>query len=503
MKLYNTLTRKKEDFVPITEGRVKMYSCGPTVYNYFHLGNARPFIVFDCLRNFLEYRGYKVDFVQNFTDVDDKLINKAREEGCTVKEIADKYIAEYFVDAKGLGIREATVHPRATENIDAIIATIETLIEKGHAYEVDGNVYFSTRSFKEYGKLSHQPLEDLESGVRKDLEPGKREPMDFALWKKRKDGEIGWESPWGVGRPGWHIECSAMVNRYLGKTIDIHSGGFDLIFPHHENEIAQSECANGVPFAHYWLHNGFINVNNEKMSKSLGNFFTVRDIAQKYDYEVIRFFMLSAHYRSPINFCDELMDAAKTGLERMYNCVGSLEHLAENAHDSDLDEGISAAMEGYRDKFVAAMEDDLNTADAISVLFEMVRFINSDKTLSRNDARCCLNMLKELGGVLGLLRRETKTDVSAEVEALIAERTEARKNKDWAKSDEIRDRLKAMGVVLEDTRSGVKWHLEKWDERNRIICGNKGKDGTNESCQTNDNTCGRHACGGGSGDNSL
>ena len=461
MKLYNTLTRKKEDFVPITEGRVKMYSCGPTVYNYFHLGNARPFIVFDCLRNFLEYRGYKVDFVQNFTDVDDKLINKAREEGCTVKEIADKYIAEYFVDAKGLGIREATVHPRATENIDAIIATVETLIEKGHAYEVDGNVYFSTRSFKEYGKLSHQPLEDLESGVRKDLEPGKREPMDFALWKKRKDGEIGWESPWGVGRPGWHIECSAMVNRYLGKTIDIHSGGFDLIFPHHENEIAQSECANGVPFAHYWLHNGFINVNNEKMSKSLGNFFTVRDIAQKYDYEVIRFFMLSAHYRSPINFCDELMDAAKTGLERMYNCVGSLEHLAENAHDSDLDEGISAAMEGYRDKFVAAMDDDLNTADAISVLFEMVRFINSDKTLSRRDAECCLKALKELGGVLGLLQKETKTDISAEVEALIAERTEARKNKDWAKSDEIRDRLKAMGVVLEDTRSGVKWHLEK------------------------------------------
>ena len=460
MKLYNTLTRKKEDFVPITEGQVKMYSCGPTVYNYFHLGNARPFIVFDCLRNFLEYRGYKVTFVQNFTDVDDKLINKAREEGCTVREIADKYIAEYFVDARGLGIREATVHPRATENIDAIIATIETLIEKGHAYEVDGNVYFSTRSFKEYGKLSHQPLEDLESGVRKDLEPGKREPMDFALWKKRKDDEIGWESPWGIGRPGWHIECSAMVNRYLGKTIDIHSGGFDLIFPHHENEIAQSECANDAPFAHYWLHNGFINVNNEKMSKSLGNFFTVRDIAQKYDYEVIRFFMLSAHYRSPINFCDELMDAAKTGLERMYNCVG-LEHLAETAHESDLDEGISAAMEGYRDKFVAAMEDDLNTADAISVLFEMVRFINSDKTLSRNDARCCLNMLKELGGVLGLLRRETKTDVSAEVEALIAERTEARKNKDWAKSDEIRDKLKAMGVVLEDTRSGVKWHLEK------------------------------------------
>ncbi len=461
MKLYNTLTRKKEDFVPITEGEVKMYSCGPTVYNYFHLGNARPFIVFDCLRNFLEYRGYKVNFVQNFTDVDDKLINKAKEEGCTVKEIADKYIKEYFVDAKGLGIREATVHPRATENIDAIISTIQTLIDKGHAYEADGDVYFSTKSFKEYGKLSHQPLDDLESGVRKELEPGKREPMDFALWKKRKDDEIGWESPWGIGRPGWHIECSAMVNRYLGKTIDIHSGGFDLIFPHHENEIAQSECANDAPFAHYWLHNGFINVNNEKMSKSLGNFFTVRDIAQKYDYEVIRFFMLSAHYRSPINFCDELMEAAKTGLERMYNCIGNLEHLMGSATDGGLDEGVSAAMEGFRDKFVAAMDDDLNTADAISVLFEMVRFINSDKTMSRRDAECCLNMLRELGGVLGLLQKETKTDISAEVEALIAERTEARKNKDWAKSDEIRDRLKAMGVTLEDTRSGVKWHIEK------------------------------------------
>ena len=461
MKLYNTLTRKKEEFVPITEGEVKMYSCGPTVYNYFHLGNARPFIVFDCLRNFFEYRGYKVKYVQNFTDVDDKLINNAKEEGCTVRDIADKYIKEYFVDSKGLGIKEASVHPRATENIDAIIETIKTLIEKGHAYEVDGDVYFATRSFKDYGKLSHQPLDDLESGVRKDLEPGKREPMDFALWKKRKDNEIGWESPWGIGRPGWHIECSAMVNRYLGKTIDIHSGGFDLIFPHHENEIAQSECANDAPFANYWLHNGFINVNNEKMSKSLGNFFTVRDIAAKYDYEVIRFFMLSAHYRSPINFCDELMDAAKTGLERMYNCVGNLEHLIKTAEDKVADEGISAAMEGFRDKFVAAMEDDLNTADAISVLFEMVRFINSAKDMSKSDAQCCLAALKELGGVLGLLTKETQTDISAEVEALIAERTEARKNKDWAKSDEIRDKLKDMGVVLEDTRNGVKWHIEK------------------------------------------
>ncbi len=461
MKLYNTLTRKKEDFVPITPGEVKMYSCGPTVYNYFHLGNARPFIVFDCLRSFLEYMGYKVTFVQNFTDVDDKLINKAKEEGCTVKEIADKYIKEYFVDSKGLGIREASVHPRATENIDAIIETIKTLIDKGHAYEVDGDVYFSTKSFKDYGKLSHQPLDDLESGVRKELEAGKRDPMDFALWKKRKDDEIGWESPWGIGRPGWHIECSAMVNRYLGKTIDIHSGGFDLIFPHHENEIAQSECANDAPFAHYWLHNGFINVNNEKMSKSLGNFFTVRDIAQKYDYEVIRFFMLSAHYRSPINFCDELMDAARTGLERMYNCVENLEHLAATAPEGDLHEDICTAAESYREKFVAAMEDDLNTADAISVLFEMVRFINSAKELNRTDARFYLDALKSLGGVLGLLQKEIKKDISAEVEALIEERTQARKNKDWAKSDQIRDKLKEMGVVLEDTRSGVKWHLEK------------------------------------------
>ncbi len=460
MKLYNTLTRQKEEFVPITPGEVKMYSCGPTVYNFFHLGNARPFIVFDCLRNFLEYIGYKVTFVQNFTDVDDKLINKAREEGCTVKEIADKYIKEYFVDAEGLGVRRATIHPRATENIDAIIDTVKVLIEKGHAYEVDGDVYFATKSFKDYGKLSHQPLDDLESGVRKELEPGKRDPMDFALWKKRKDDEIGWESPWGVGRPGWHIECSAMVNRYLGKTIDIHSGGFDLIFPHHENEIAQSECANDAPFAHYWLHNGFINVNNEKMSKSLGNFFTIRDIAQKYDYEVIRFFMLSAHYRTPINFSDELMDAAKAGLERMYNCLGNLEHLAKTAPEGALDEGICAAMDGFKERFIAAMEDDLNTADAISVLFEAVRFINSAKEMSSADIERCADTLKELGGVLGLLQKERKADISAEVEALIAERAEARKNKDWAKSDEIRDRLKGMGVVLEDTRSGVKWHIE-------------------------------------------
>ncbi len=462
MKLYNTLTRQKEEFKPITPGEVKMYSCGPTVYNYFHLGNARPFIVFDCLRQFLEYRGYDVKFVQNFTDVDDKLINKSREEGCTVGEIAEKYIQEYFTDAKALGIKEATVHPRATENIDAIIETVKTLIDKGHAYEVEGDVYFSVKSYPEYGKLSHQPLEDLESGVRKELDDKKHHPMDFALWKKRKtEDEIGWESPWGIGRPGWHIECTAMVNRYLGSTIDIHSGGFDLIFPHHENEIAQSVCANGTPFANYWLHNGFINVNNEKMSKSLGNFFTVRDIAGKYDYEVIRFFMLSAHYRSPINFCDELMDAAKNGLERMYNCIDNLEFAMGNAESSEIKEEVKAAMEVYKNKFITAMEDDLNTADAISAIFEAVRFANSAKDASKEELELMKNTILELGKVLGILTNTKKADLDSEIESLIAQRTEARKNRDFALADKIRDDLKARGIILEDTPDGVKWKLEK------------------------------------------
>lgn len=462
MRLYNTLTRQKEEFKPLTEGEVKMYSCGPTVYNYFHLGNARPFIVFDCLRQFLEYRGYDVKFVQNFTDVDDKLINKSREEGCTVGEIAEKYIKEYFTDAQALGIKEATVHPRATENIDAIIETVQTLIDKGHAYEVEGDVYFSVESYKDYGKLSHQPLEDLESGVRKELDDKKHHPMDFALWKKRKtDDEIGWESPWGIGRPGWHIECTAMVNRYLGTTIDIHSGGFDLIFPHHENEIAQSVCANGTPFANYWLHNGFINVNNEKMSKSLGNFFTVRDIAAKYDYEVIRFFMLSAHYRSPINFCDELMDAAKSGLERIYNCIDNLDFAIGNATTGDVKEDVKCAMDGFREKFIAAMEDDLNTADAISVIFEAVRFANSLKDSSKEELEMVKATILELGNVLGLLKNTEKASLDEEIEALIAQRTEARKNKDWGLADKIRDDLKARGIVLEDTSDGVKWKYEK------------------------------------------
>ncbi len=462
MKLYNTLTRTKEEFKPLVPGEVKMYSCGPTVYNYFHLGNARPFIVFDCLRQFLEYRGYDVKFVQNFTDVDDKLINKAREEGTTVPEIAEKYIKEYFVDAQALGIKEASVHPRATENIDAIIETVQTLIEKGYAYEVEGDVYFSVESYKDYGKLSHQPLEDLESGVRKELDDKKHHPMDFALWKKRKtDDEIGWESPWGIGRPGWHIECTAMVNRYLGHTIDIHSGGFDLIFPHHENEIAQSVCANGTPFANYWLHNGFINVNNEKMSKSLGNFFTVRDIAAKYDYEVIRFFMLSAHYRSPINFCDELMDAAKNGLERIYNCLDNIDFLLGNATDGEAGDEIKTAMENYKNKFITAMEDDLNTADAISAIFEAVRFANSMTSPNKAELLLAKDTILELGNVLGLLKNTEKASLDDEIEALIAERTQARKDKNWALADKIRDDLKARGIVLEDTPDGVKWKFEK------------------------------------------
>ncbi len=457
MKLYNTMTRRKEEFVPIKDGEVKMYSCGPTVYNYFHLGNARPFIVFDCLRNFLEYIGYKVTFVQNFTDVDDKLIKKSKEEGISVKEIADKYIKEYFVDAEGLGIKRATVHPRATENIDAIIEIVKKLIDKGHAYVSDGDVYFSVKSDPGYGKLSHKPLEDLMEGVRKDLEEGKRDAADFALWKKRKDDEIGWDSPWGVGRPGWHIECSAMVNKYLGETIDIHSGGVDLVFPHHENEIAQSECANGVPFAHYWMHNGFITIDNEKMSKSLGNFFTVRDISKKYDYEVIRFFMLSAHYRSPIDFSDELMNAAKTSLERIYNCLDNLDFLSKSAPEGEADSKVKEAMDSYKAKFIEAMEDDLNTANGISAIFEAVRYINGESDLTKGSLEYAKETILEIGNVLGLLKNRKTDEIDSDIEALIEERQAARKAKNFKSADEIRDKLKAEGIILEDTPSGVKW----------------------------------------------
>lgn len=461
MKLYNTLTRQKEEFIPLTEGKVKMYSCGPTVYNYFHIGNARPFIIFDSLRRYLEYIGYEVTFVQNFTDIDDKMIKNANEQGITVKELADKFIGEYFTDAQGLGIKEATIHPKATENIDAIINTVETLVEKGYAYESNGDVYFETKKFTDYGKLSKQPLEDLEAGARIDVTDVKRNPTDFALWKAKKEGEPAWESPWGEGRPGWHIECSAMVNKYLGETIDIHSGGQDLIFPHHENEIAQSECANGKPFARYWLHNGYINVDNEKMSKSKGNFFTVRDVAAKYDYEVIRFFMLSAHYRSVINFADELLAQSKSGLERLYNCLYDLEFLVEKSKKRELtDEENTHKTEIllFKDKFCAAMDDDLNTADAIAAIFDLVKYLNvADKSNWAKDLfEFSINMLRELGGVLGIFTRKQEDTITEEAKELILKRKAAREEKNWALADQLRDELLEMGIEVCDTRQGMK-----------------------------------------------
>ncbi len=461
MKLYNSMTRKKEEFVPIEEGKVSMYSCGPTVYNYFHIGNARPFIIFDTLRRYFEYTGMKVKFVQNFTDIDDKMINKANEMGITVKELAQQFIGEYFTDAEGLGIKKATVHPCATDNIDAIINIVKKLEDKGFAYEVDGDVYFSTKKFAEYGKLSHQPLDELESGARIGVDERKNDPMDFALWKKQKPGEPAWESPWGMGRPGWHIECSAMANKFLGETIDIHSGGKDLIFPHHENEIAQSECANGKPFARYWLHNGYINVDNQKMSKSLGNFFTVRDVAKEYDYEVIRFFMLSAHYRNPINFSKELIEQAKSALGRIYTCLenlqflfdGGLEGAPSAAENEDFNE-IAAFKQNFKD----AMDDDLNTADAISVIFDIVKMVNlktAEGKFTKEHIKRIIDLIKELGGVLGILGKEIKKPIPADIQELIDKRTEARKNKDFAESDRIRDLLLEKGVTLKDTREGV------------------------------------------------
>ena len=461
MKIYNTLTRKKEEFVPITPGKVKMYSCGPTVYNYFHIGNARPFIIFDTLRRYLEYIGYDVTFVQNFTDIDDKMIKNANEQGITVKELADKFIAEYFKDAKGLGIKEATIHPKATENMDAIISTVNTLVDKGYAYESNGDVYFETKKFSEYGKLSKQPLEDLEAGARIDVTDVKRNPTDFALWKAKKDGEPAWESPWGEGRPGWHIECSAMVNKFLGETIDIHSGGQDLIFPHHENEIAQSECANGKPFARYWMHNGYINVDNEKMSKSKGNFFTVRDVAKKYDYEVIRFFMLSAHYRSVINFADELLAQSKSGLDRLYNCLYNLEFLTEKSKKRPLtpeEETAKTEILSFKDKFCAAMDDDLNTADAIAALFDLVKYLNSanKEAWPKELYDVSIGLMRELGGVLGIFYRQQEDTISERAKELIEQRKEARAQKDWAKADEIRDELLSLGIEVADTRQGMK-----------------------------------------------
>ena len=463
MKIFNTLTREKEEFKPITEGEVKIYACGPTVYNYIHIGNARPICVFDVLRRYLEYRGYKVTFVQNFTDIDDKIIKKANEEGTDYKTVSEKYIEEFWKDAKGLNFRPATVHPKATENIDKIIEIVSGLIENGHAYAVDGDVYFSPKTFPEYGKLSHQPLEELEAGARIMVGDIKRDPMDFALWKAAKPGEPYWDSPWGKGRPGWHIECSAMVCRYLGETIDIHCGGQDLIFPHHENEIAQSECFTGKPFAHYWMHNGYINVDNVKMSKSLGNFFTVRDVAEKYGYEPIRYLMISSSYRSPINYSVDIIEQCKASLQRLYTCRDGIDFEIKNAPDGELDENIKAQFDKRVEQFIKAMDDDLNTADGIAAVFELARDINTlvvGKGVTKATAEYAAKIFDELTGVLGLVYNRKTETLDEDIDAVIEARTKARKEKNWAEADRIRDELKAMGIVLEDTAQGVKWHRE-------------------------------------------
>ncbi len=461
MKVYNTMTRKKEELKTITPGEVKIYACGPTVYNYIHIGNARPICVFDTFRRYLEYRGMKVTYVQNFTDIDDKIIKRANEENSDYLTVSQKYIAEYKKDAAGLNVRDASVHPKATENIDGIIAMIQSLEEKGYAYSTEyGDVYFRTNRFSQYGKLSHQPLEDLEAGARISIGETKEDPMDFALWKGAKPGEPSWDSPWGQGRPGWHIECSAMAKRYLGETIDIHCGGQDLIFPHHENEIAQSECCNGVPFANYWLHNGYINVDNRKMSKSLGNFFTVRDVAEKYGYEPIRYLMLSSHYRSPINYSVDIIEQCKAALERLYNCRDDLSYLAANtqAGEKDGEEAVKALLITHKDDFITAMDDDFNTADAISALFELARDINSNiNARTQPSKELCdfaLSLYNELADVLGLLYTK-KNEIADDVQQLIEQRSEARKNKNWAEADRIRDELKARGVTIKDTPQGT------------------------------------------------
>lgn len=469
MKLYNTLTRQKEEFVPIEPGKVRMYVCGPTVYNYIHIGNARPMIVFDTVRRYMEYKGFEVNYVSNFTDVDDKIINKANEEGVSADVITARYIAECVKDMKGMNVKEATTHPKATEEISGMIDMISTLIDKGYAYVTqDGTVYFRTRRFADYGKLSHKNLDDLESGHRKEKEAikvtgedTKEDPLDFVLWKPKKEGEIYWKSPWCEGRPGWHIECSVMSKKYLGDSIDIHAGGEDLIFPHHENEIAQSEAANGCMFSKYWLHNAFLNIDNRKMSKSLGNFFTVREISEKYDLQVLRFFMLSAHYRSPLNFSAELMEAAKNGLDRIITAVDNLDHLLENAGDtSSKDESsIREDIKSYVNKFEEAMDDDFNTADAIAAVFELVKYANSNITSDNSKAVIAEvnDTIVKLCDVCGIIARPEKEMLAEDIEKLIEERQAARKAKDFARADAIRDELLAKGIILEDTREGVKW----------------------------------------------
>lgn len=464
MKIFNTMTRRKEEFVPLDKNEVKIYACGPTVYNYIHIGNARPLCVFDVLRRYLEYRGYNVRFVQNFTDVDDKIIKRANEEGLTFEEVSKKYIKEFWIDAHGLNFKDATVHPKATENIDEIINIIKTLEEKGYAYAVDGDVYYRTLKFKDYGKLSHQPIEDLQSGARIAIGEKKENPLDFALWKAAKEGEPYWDSPWGKGRPGWHIECSAMNKRYLGDSIDIHCGGKDLVFPHHENEIAQSEAANDAPFAKYWMHNGYINVDNVKMSKSLGNFKTVREIANVYGYEVIRYFLISSHYRSPINYSIDIIEQCQSALDRLYTCRESLDFAIKNAKsDIDDDQEILKLIASAKDEFIKAMDDDLNTADGIAAVFNLVSTINTEiinKEVSLNVCKKAAEMFDELTGVLGLLYNRKSNDIDDDIEKLIEQRQTARANKDWATADKIRDELKAKGIILKDTPQGVTWTKE-------------------------------------------
>lgn len=461
MLIYNSQTRKKEEFVPLRPGKVGIYACGPTVYDYFHIGNARPFITFDVLRRYFEHRGYEVTFVQNFTDIDDKMIRRANEEGITVKELGDRFIAEYRKDAQALGVRPATVHPRATEHIGEIIKLVKTLQEKGYAYEVRGDVYFDTKKDAGYGKLSGQNMDDLEAGARIDVDGGKKNPADFALWKGQKPGEPAWNSPWGAGRPGWHIECSAMSMKYLGETFDIHAGGKDLLFPHHENEVAQSECATGKPFARYWMHNGFINIDNEKMSKSKGNFFTVRDILKEYAPEDVRMFMLSAHYRSPINFSREMVAQAHASLQRLYTARDQMQFLRKGAKDAPLsgeEEALLQRVRAYAGRFDDAMDDDLNTADALGALFELVKDANVSLTAesSRPAVEETLHTLTDLAGVLGLLEKQTEETLPPDIQAMADARAQARKDKNWARSDELRDALKAAGYTVEDTPQGQK-----------------------------------------------
>lgn len=462
MRIYNTLTRQKEEFIPIVSGEVKMYGCGPTVYNFMHIGNGRTFIIFDTIRRYLEYRGYKVTFIQNFTDIDDKMINKANDEGITVKELGDKYIKEYYQDADALQIERATTNPRATEYINDIIKFIEELIESGFAYEVDGDVYYSTKKFSEYGKLAGQNLEDLQAGARISVDERKKDPMDFAVWKSQKPNEPAWESPWGLGRPGWHIECSCMAKKLLGDTIDIHAGGMDLKFPHHENEIAQSEALTGKPFAHYWIHSAFVNVDNKKMSKSLNNFFTVRDILEEYDADAVRFLMLSGHYRIQINFTKELLDSATSSIERLYNCINNLENLKDEVNKIIIDNQENdylKSLDKYRERFIEKMDDDFNTADAISVLFDLTKDINNNVNINSSIELCekVEALIRDLGKPLGILQNHMKKDLETEIQELIDKRQQARKDKDFALADKIRDDLKNRNIVLEDTPQGIRW----------------------------------------------